>query len=236
MKIRIFMLVAALLLFFKPLTKAQDVYPITAWEFLFQFADIEKASTDVANKLRFTIVINLGQYWHVDFNNTVGIFSGIAVRNTGFIYDTPLPTKTIRRVYTLGVPLAFKLGAFDKHVYFLAGGEYELAFHYRARKWLSNSRDGTKYVDGEWFSSKSRLFVPSVFAGFQFPGGFNVKFKYYLQHILNEDYVGGDLGESEVSFSDYTKLNMMYVSLSWQFRTDQWRKYVKHEGKTAYNF
>ena len=236
MKIRIFMLVAALLLFFKPLTKAQDVYPITAWEFLFQFADIEKASTDVANKLRFTIVINLGQYWHVDFNNTVGIFSGIAVRNTGFIYDTPLPTKTIRRVYTLGVPLAFKLGAFDKHVYFLAGGEYELAFHYRARKWLSNSRDGTKYVDGEWFSSKSRLFVPSVFAGFQFPGGFNVKFKYYLQHILNEGYVGGDLGESEVSFSDYTKLNMMYVSLSWQFRTDQWRKYVKHEGKTAYNF
>ena len=236
MKIRIFMLVAALLLLFKPLTKAQDVYPITAWEFLFQFADIEKASTDVANKLRFTIVINLGQYWHVDFNNTVGIFSGIAVRNTGFIYDTPLPTKTIRRVYTLGVPLAFKLGAFDKHVYFLAGGEYELAFHYRARKWLSNSRDGTKYVDGEWFSSKSRLFIPSVFAGFQFPGGFNIKFKYYLQHILNEDYVGADLGESEVSFSDYTKLNMMYVSLSWQFRTDQWRKYVKHEGKTAYNF
>jgi len=82
------------------------------------------------------------------------------------LFFKPL-TKTIRRVYTLGVPLAFKLGAFDKHVYFLAGGEYELAFHYRARKWLSNSRDGTKYVDGEWFSKKSRRFVPSVFAGFQ---------------------------------------------------------------------
>ena len=236
MKIRIFVLVAALLLFFKPLTKAQDVYPITAWEFLFQFADIEKASTDVTNKLRFTIVINLGQYWHVDFNNTVGIYSGLAVRNTGFIYDTPLPTKTIRRAYTLGLPLAFKIGDFDKHVYFLAGAEYELSIHYRARKWESNSRDGTKYVDGEWFSKKSRRFVPSVFAGIQFPGGFNVKFKYYLQHILNEGYVGPDLGESEVSFSDYTKLNMMYVSLSWQFRTDQWRKYVKYEGKTAYNF
>lgn len=236
MKLRIILLFTAVSVFINPPAKSQDVYPITAWEFLFQFADIEKASTDVTNRLRFTIVINLGQYWHVDFNNTFGMYSGTSVRNTGFIYDTPLPTKTIRRAYTLGVPLAFKLGAFDKHVYFLAGGEYELSFHYRARKWLSNSRDGTKYIDGEWFSKKSRRFVPSVFAGFQFPGGFNIKFKYYLQHILNENYVGPDLGESEVSFSDYTKLNMMYVSLSWQFRTDQWRKYVKYEGKTAYNY
>lgn len=236
MKIRTLVLLSAILLFVPPPSKAQDVYPITAWEFLFQFADIEKASTDVTNKLRFTIVVNLGQYWHVDFNNTVGMFSGLSVRNTGFIYDTPLPTKTIRRVYTMGIPLAFKVGAFDKHVYFLAGGEYEMAFHYRARKWLSNSRDGTKYVDGEWFSKKSRRFVPSVFAGFQFPGGFNIKFKYYLQHILNENYVGADLGDSEVSFSDYTKLNMMYVSLSWQFRTDQWKKFVKYEDRLANHF
>jgi hypothetical protein len=236
MKLKILLLFTAASIFINPPLKSQDVYPITAWEFLFQFADIEKASTDVNNRLRFTIVINFGQYWHVDFNNNIGMYSGLAIRNTGFIYDTPLPTKTIRRAYTLGVPLALKLGAFDKHLYFLAGGEYELAFHYRARKWLSNSRDGTKYVDAEWFSGKTRTFVPSVFAGIQFPGGFNIKFKYYLQHILNENYVGTDLGESEVYFSDYTKLNMMYVSLSWQFRTDQWRKYVKYEGKTAYNY
>ncbi len=236
MKFRILLLIAATFVLFKQPSRAQDVYPISAWEFLFQFADIEKASTDVTNKLRFTIVVNFGQYWHVDFNNNVGMYSGLAIRNVGFIYNTPLPTKTIRRTYNLGVPLALKVGAFDKHIYFLAGGEYELTFHYRARKWLSNSRDGTKYIDGEWFSKKSRRFVPSVFAGVQFPGGFNVKFKYYLQHILNEDYVGPDLGENDVSFSDYTKLNMMYISLSWQFRTDQWKKYVKYEDRTAYTF
>jgi hypothetical protein len=236
MKTRNLLLIAAFSLFCSPSANAQDVYPISAWEFLFQFADIEKASTDVTNRLRFTIVINFGQYWHVDFNNNVGIYSGLGVRNVGFIYDTPEPTKTIRRAYTLGVPLAFKLGAFDKHVYFLAGGEYELTFHYRARKWLSNSRDGTRYLDAEWFSKRTRRFVPSVFAGFQFPGGFNIKFKYYIQQILNEGYVGPDLGVENVSFADYTKLNMMYVSLSWQFRTDQWRKYVKYKGKTAYTF
>jgi hypothetical protein len=48
--------------------------------------------------------------------------------------------------------------------------------------------------------------------------------------------VGPDLGESEVSFADYTKLNMMYVSLSWQFRTDQWKKYVKYEDRMVYTF
>ncbi len=196
MKIRILVLIAAMSLFLRQPSNAQDVYPISAWEFLFQFADIEKQSTDVSNKLRFTIVINFGQYWHVDFNNNFGLYSGLAVRNVGFIYDTPLPTKTIRRSYTLGLPLALKVGAFDKHVYFFGGAEYELLFHYRARKWLSNSRDGTKYVDGEWFSNKTKRFVPSVFAGLQFPGGFNLKFKYYLQSFLNESYVGPDLGES----------------------------------------
>jgi hypothetical protein len=236
MKIKIIVLIAAMSLFFKQTLKSQDVYPISAWEFLFQFANMEKQSTDVTNKLRFTIIFNLGQYWHIDFNNNVGMYSGLAVRNVGFIYDTPLPTKTIRRSYTLGIPLALKFGAFDKHVYFLAGGEYELLFHYRARKWLSNSRDGTKSTDSEWFSKKTKRFVPSVFAGFQFPGGFNIKFKYYIQHFLNENYVGADLGESEVSFSDYTKLNMMYVSLSWQFRTDQWRKYVSYEERMASAF
>ena len=58
MKTKILLLLAAFTLLIKQPAKAQDVYPITAWEFLFQFADIEKASTDVNNRLRFTIVIN----------------------------------------------------------------------------------------------------------------------------------------------------------------------------------
>ena len=103
MKISTLLYTGALLLILKQPSVAQEVYPISAWEFLFQFADIEKASTDVSNKLRFTIVVNFGQYWHFDFNNNVGMYSGLAVRNVGFIYDTPLPTKTIRRTYNLGI-------------------------------------------------------------------------------------------------------------------------------------
>jgi hypothetical protein len=50
-------------------------------------------------------VLNIGQYFHVDFTNNIGLYTGLAVRNVGFIYDTDIPTKTIRRSYTLGVPL-----------------------------------------------------------------------------------------------------------------------------------
>ena len=96
-----------------------------------------------------------------------------------------------------------------------------MLFHYKAKRWYSNEREGTKVKDSEWFSNKTKLFVPSVLAGIQFPGGVNIKFKYYLGDFLNLDYVGNDLGNSNVSFSDYTKLNVFYISLSWQFRTDK---------------
>ena len=224
-------------LFTQP-AKAQDVYAISSWENLFQWADVEGSpqnSQNITEKLRYTLVLNFGQYWHVDFNNAIGLYSGLAIRNVGFIYDTDIPTKTIRRSYNLGVPLALKLGAFDKNIYIFGGGEYELLFHYKGKRWDSNDRDGNKTIeDPQWFSSKTQRFVPSVFAGLQFPGGFNLKFKYYLDDFLNMDYTGNDFGNN-VSFSDYTKIDMYYISVSWQFRTDQWKKYVPAD-KVAYNF
>jgi len=77
--------------------------------------------------------------------------------------------------------------------------------------------------------------VPAVFAGLQFPGGVNLKFKYYLDHFLDLDYTGNDFGQ-DVSFSDYTNIQMYYISISWQFRTDEWKKYVPINDKVAQNF
>jgi hypothetical protein len=171
-------------------------------------------------------VLNIGQYFHVDFNNNIGLYTGLAVRNVGFIYDTDIPTKTIRRSYTLGVPLALKLGVFDKHLYIFGGGEYELLFQYKGKRWDSNDRNGTKYKDSEWFSAKTKRFVPALFGGVQFPGGFNVKYKYYLDHFLNSNYVGTDLGQQNVSFADYQAIQMHYISICWQFRTDQWKNAI----------
>ncbi len=149
--------------------KSQEVYAISSWENLFQWAEIPstpQSATNTTQQLRYTIVWNAGQYWHVDFNNSIGLYTGGAIRNVGFIYDTDIPTKTIRRSYTLGVPLALKLGVFDKHMYIFGGAEYELLFHYKGKRWDSNDRNGTKYKDSEWFSSKTKRFVPAVLKPF----------------------------------------------------------------------
>lgn len=208
-------------------TRSQDVYSVGSWENLFQWADVEGSpqeadgATSINERLRYTIFLNIGQYWNVDFTNSIGLYSGLAIRNVGFIYDTDLPTKTIRRSYNLGIPLALKLGVFDKNIYLFGGAEYELLFHYKGKRWDSNDRNGTKYKDSEWFSSKTKRFVPSVFGGIQLPGGINIKYKYYLDHFLNTDFIGTDLGNADVSFAGYKAIQMHYVSVSWQFRTDQ---------------
>ena len=202
--------------------KAQEFYPMSSGELLFQFGDVELANSNVTNEpMRFTFFLHLGQYWHLDIGNYLGFYTGTALRNVGFIYDENIPQKTVRRAYTLGIPLALKLGSFKNHIYIFGGGEYEMLFHYKGKRWYSNERDGSKIRDKEWFSDKTELFIPSVFAGIQFPGGVNLKLKYYLGDFLNLDYVGNDLGNTNVAFSDFTKQNLFYISLSWQFRTDK---------------
>lgn len=213
---------------------SQDVYSVTSSELLFQFSNTEIDGLDVSDQMRFTAFFHWGQNWHLDFNNSIGLFTGFAIRNVGFIYDEDQPfQKTIRRSYTLGAPLALKIGSFKHHFYLFGGGEYEMLFHYKAKRWYSHDRDGVKVKDSEWFSDKTRLFVPFAFAGIQFPGGINVKFKYYLGDFLNTEYVGRDLGSDNVSFADYTRQEMFYLSVSWQFRTDKIRNYLPVEEEFA---
>jgi hypothetical protein len=224
---KILLLLTILLLMSLPHSKAQKVYPITSGALLFQFANVEIESSSVTNTPpRLTLFFHWGQYYHFDVADHLGFYTGLALRNVGFIYDDNTPRKTVRRAYTLGVPLALKLGAIKDHLYIFGGGEYEMLFHYKGKRWFNDNRKGSKVKDTEWFSNKTELFVPSVFAGIQFPKGFNIKFKYYLGDFLNLDYTGPDLGDPNVSFSDFTKLDMFYISICWQFRTDKAKKLV----------
>lgn len=216
-------------------TNAQKVYSTVSWEMLFQWADVELAGSNIVSRpLRYTAFFHLAHYYHLDFTNNLGMFTGLAIRNVGFIYDEDVPQKTIRRSYTLGLPIAVKFGSFKDHLYFFGGGEYELLFHYKGKRWLSNDRSGTKIKDTGWFSDKTERFVPSVFAGIQFPGGINIKFKMYMGDFLNKDYVGSDLGDQDIAFADYTQLDLYYISVSWQFRTDKAAHYIRTDDRVAF--
>lgn len=226
----------------------QKVYPVTSGEmifsqsstsftqeFLIQYPDARLA----ADNVRYTVFFHLGQYFHMDLNNTFGLYSGLAIRNVGMITDETLPQtvsttgesvpymdyKIIRRQYMLGVPLAIKLGSFKNHFYIFGGGEYEMAFHFKEKYWSDTfDRSGSKTKTRQWFASQTPTFIPSLFAGIQFPRGINLKFKYYLTDFLDTDYkiTNNSQNGSTFSISDlsrYKSSQLMYVSLCWQFNT-----------------
>lgn len=227
--------------FFIHLVNAQTkMYSVTSGEMIFSFSNVEftdeflddnPGAEVTKSNMRYTIFFHLGQYWHFDFTNNLGVTTGIGIRNVGLISDEKIPEidgsdvmvdhKIIRRSYTLGIPLGLKIGAFDKHIYFFGGAEYELAFAYKQKYWKSHSRSGAKTKATEWFGNQTPTFIPSVFAGIQLPRGIHVKFKYYLTDFLNHSYSRTNTtGTFEVGdLTRYKTSQVFYFSLCWQFNT-----------------
>lgn len=227
------------------------VYAVTSSEIIFSqsnttftdafLAQYPRASINGDN-VRFTMFFHLGQYLHYDFSDKVGLYSGLAIRNVGMITDETLPQTVtlkgaeiiyedyniIRRQYTLGLPLAFKFGSFDKHFYLYGGAEYEMAFHLKEKFWTGAfDRSGPKTKKNTWFSNQTPTFMPSVFAGVQMPKGLNLKFKYYLNDFLDNSYkVASNSTEGAIfNVSDLTRYKqsqVFYFSLCWQFETGEW--------------
>lgn len=152
---------------------------------------------------------------HYDFSKTVGAYTGFTMRNVGFttkgqsndIYSDGKLTKynaiddvyelddyypanseitTIkRRAYTVGIPIALKIGNLKKNQFVFLGGEFEIPFHYKNKIWVDDKKE---YKNTEWFSKQTNPFLLSAFVGFQFKTGMNVKLKWYLTDFLNQDY------------------------------------------------
>lgn len=216
--------------FFINISRAQDVYPISSGELIFSFADVERNGDNIPTNMRFSLFFHYGQYWHFDLSNNIGFYTGGAIRNVGFITDED-NYKVKRRSYTLGVPLALKLGSFKDGVFIYAGGEYELLFHYKQKIFT----DGNKIKSREWFSDRTNRFVPSVFGGIQFPKGINIKFKYYLDNFLNPDFKGYDNGQP-VDYSDFNEMQLYYISISKQIKTRKIKKKAVDNEYVVTNF
>jgi hypothetical protein len=198
-------------------THAQDVYTITAGELLFQSGSIEHNSDAMNTNMRFTLWFHLGEYVHLDIGNNVGFYTGLGIRNVGFITEEN-DIKTKYRSYMLGAPLALKLGSFKNNFFVFGGAEYEWMFHFKQKTFVDDQK--IKYSD--WFSNRTPSFIPSVFAGIQFPYGLNVKFKYYLNDFLNHDYQGsGDYAD----YTGFEKTQVWYISVSFQIKNSEMKNF-----------
>ena len=227
--------------------KAQEVYSTSSGEVILSGSDINFNSTNVNSLMRFTIFFHYQYNWHFDFTDNIGLYTGLGVRNVGLIMedyfqnvgftgiDNSHPnynknTKIKKRSFSIGIPVALKLGSFGDNFYLYGGGEYEYMFHYKQKLFL----DGNKTKFKEWGSKRVTPWMPSFFVGVQFPYGINLKFKYYLDDFINKDFRGSDFNY-EVDYSQFEKSQVWYLALSYNIRNKQIKNIYKEQERSAMN-
>ena len=197
---------------------AQDkFYTSTGFEMLFSWANIKEDGIQNPSVLRWAPVFNLQTFFNYDVSQKFGVFSGIGVRNVGFIYDVDDATRRKARTYNMGIPFGIKIGDVDKF-FIYTGYELELAFNYRERNYISNQ----KSVFNEWFSDRVPLLNNSILVGVQFPKGLNLKFKYYITNFYNTDYVEIDQETAEpIKPYENLDVNVFFISIGFNLFKDK---------------
>ena len=176
---------------------------------------------------RFTGVVNLGVNFHFDPNKRIGFFTGIGLKNLGFIEKFKEPTGDItttkRRVYSIGVPLGIKVGDLRNRNFVFAGAGIDLPFNYRIKRFSEGKRFSKNYKNSEWFSDEVATVMPYVFLGVSIDPGFIIKAQYYPGNFFNEDY--NFITPAGTVFYPYkgVKANIFSLSLSIDIHYNQYK-------------
>ena len=191
---------------------AQDkkVYWTGGGEMIFSFVDANDGQQDWGSIIRFSPVLNIQTIANYDVSEKFGLFSGINIRNVGFIADTEPGVRMKYRTYNAGIPIAIKVGNLDGLMVF-GGYEFEFPFVYKEKRFENEKKVDVTTI---WFSKRNSSTMHSLFAGVQFPYGTTLKFKYYLSNFFNQDYRAVDEnGQTVTPFANY-QANIFYISLS----------------------
>jgi hypothetical protein len=196
----IFFAVIALLVF---QAQAQTKpYTTSSGELIFSMSNY-----DGGTAVRFSPVINVQNMINFDRTETFGIFSGISVRNVGFIYDESPSVRKKVRTYNLGIPIGVKVGKLD-HRFFYFGYELEIPLNYKEKVFINEDKED-KF--NTWFSGRTPGVYHTLMAGVQLPYGANIKFKYYLTPFFDKDYHATDPDGNPITYPD---VNVFYFSLN----------------------
>ena len=160
---------------------------------MFGFAKIGNgySSLPTSSALRFSWFFNTGTQIHYNLTKNIAIFSGIELRNMGYITKTAndsLETKygtLVNKVrnYDLGIPLGLKFGNLVEHKTISLGTGLDIALNTKEKMWIKGEKRSTKIKNNDWFSNNANLFNPYFFIAIQ-RGGIGVKAQFYTQSIL----------------------------------------------------
>ena len=98
-----------------PLAAQTKPYTTSSGELIFS-----GSTWDGDGAVRFSPVINMQNLINFDKSESFGWFTGLNLRNVGFIYDESDAVRKKVRTYNLGVPVGVKVGKLDgKFIYFV---------------------------------------------------------------------------------------------------------------------
>lgn len=186
-------------------------YAVTASETILSWGSVEATGLETKNIGRFTPFINFSTQFHKDFSDKSGFYTGLAVRNVGIITELNDSVRVKQRVYTIGIPIAAKFGDMKGNLAAI-GFENEFAINYKQKVYVNEEKSKSNI----WFSDRTKIYLPSVFAEFKSKTGNYIRFKYYLT-----DFLESDNQKINVAGVDYvpTKSNMMYVSVGYAIKS-----------------
>jgi hypothetical protein len=183
---------------------------------IFSTALINNNGSNSLGTLRFSMFFHIGATYNYNFSKGVGIYTGLDIKNIGFIekYDA-FDVTVKKRVYTLGVPVGLRFGNMKTRDYFFLGGGLDVAFHYKEKAWSSLFN---KTKSNEWFSDRSEILLPYIFAGVSLKGT-TIKIQYYPTNFLNEDFQSFDIS-TNTYYKPFTgkKVNLLLVSVGRDMR------------------
>ncbi|GJM62381.1 hypothetical protein [Persicobacter diffluens] len=186
-------------------------YSQTELEMIFSYADLNNEGLSSESPLRWAPVFNIHTHYHFDFNRHFGLFTGIGVKNMGFIASYPDIKQRIKhRTYNLEIPIALKFGKLNKW-HFYGGYSFEVPIHYKEKLFLNGEKES---VRRHWFSDRAPRLMHGLFAGVVFPSGTHLKVQYYLNNFLNKDFQTVDLDGNILMPYQGINANVWAISLN----------------------
>lgn len=135
---------------------------------------------------RFTVFFHAATQFHMNLSNAIGFYTGLGIRNVGMINRFGDTIRVKQRGYSVGVPLALKLGNMGRKSYLALGAEAEYFFHYKQKTFIGSGRGDKREKSNQWFSNRINAFNPSLFLEMNFGRGNYLRLKYYLFDFLND--------------------------------------------------
>lgn len=126
------------------------LYGVFESKTLFQMGLVEdSAGHSVSGPIRFAPFANYTIQAHKDISNKFGLYTGIGVKNVGFIskIDDPNLGGEVRvksRAYCLSIPLGIKFGNMKEERYFYLAGEFLAQVDYKEKVFIGDDKSKRK--------------------------------------------------------------------------------------------